>query len=280
MKGIEFPANTGQRYYESHYKFFLTMARAAGMKVTVKRLPEDGRGFWFRYKGIKILVDFGDHRTIGQNIKNYPIIFRYHFSPRIHNKIENCYPLTPISFYDWDKFNLLKRYIAYRANNHRILNNQKPGAAAEKRRRFVQARLIKEYGGWLDTSITSKEIFWKKINECLVSVCVPGARNDILDRGQFQYMAFGACTISPPLDVTLPFWRRPVPNIHYLACRPDYLDLKDRIEWCRENRERCVIIGQNAKILFHETSTPEKVWAWINNCIEGGYNGKATQRVN
>lgn len=265
---IEFPTDLGQRYYETHYKFFLYLAKAAGIEIRLRLLKEDGRGFWFQYRGKRILIDFGDHHTIGENTGKYPIIFRYHYCWTKHSKIKNCYPLTPISFYDWKKFNFLKKIITYKASTYRILNNQKPGAAAETRRKDIQAKLRKEYGVRLDTKITDKENFWQKINKCLVSVCVPGARNDILDRGQFQYMAFGACTISPPLQILLPFWKQPEPGVHYIACSPDYSDLIEQIEWCRDNGAQCIETGQAAKQLFQETSTPERVWAWIDQCME------------
>jgi hypothetical protein len=97
----------------------------------------------------------------------------------------------------------------------------------------------------------------------LVHVCVPGARNDILDRGQLQAMAFGCCTISPVLADCLAWNKELVPGVHYLSCANDYSDLIEKIEWCKSNRDKCIEIGQNAKILFQETSVPSKLLEWI-----------------
>jgi len=263
-----FPTNQGQRYYDTHYKFFYSLAAAAGIRVIKKKLKHSGRGFFIIYKDQKILIDFGDHKTVGANIDKFPICFRYHYSQGAHGNLKNCYPLTPISFYDWDRYFKLEKQTIYRAGGRQIQNNQRPGAAALHRRRLLQARLRERYQGRLDTSITGKVKFWQKIKTCLVSICVPGARNDILDRGQFQYMAFGACTISPPLDIVLPFWQRPEPGKHYLACKPDYSNLFEIIDWCEQNRDTCVEIGKNAKKLFLNTSIPDKVWEWINKCLE------------
>ncbi|GAI65494.1 unnamed protein product, partial [marine sediment metagenome] len=102
-----------------------------------------------------------------------------------HGRLENTYPLTPISFYDWNRYVKLQAKIEYTCNTDKILNNQKPGADAMERRTRVQKMLKKKYRTDLDMEMTDKETFWKKINNCLVSVCIPGARNDILDRGQF-----------------------------------------------------------------------------------------------
>jgi len=277
MKEIVFPEDTGQKYYKTHYRFFISLATAAGKQVSLKRMKMDGRGFYFIYRGEKVLVDFGDHKTVGDNLKNFKICFRYHYSQKAHGHIKNCYPLTPISFYDWNEYAKLSKQIIYRAGGDMIQNNQIPDAAAKLRRKIIQSRLKERYGGWVDTSITDKRTFWWKARTCLVSVCVPGARNDILDRGQFQYMAFGTCTISPPLDITLPFWKRPEPGIHYITCRPDFSDLFEKIDWCRRNRDECVRIGENAKSLFLGTSTPERIWAWIDECMEGVKNVRHNQ---
>jgi len=268
MKKVIFPKHTGQRYYHSHYRFLLQLARAAGNKVDIQELREDGRGFYFVYREKKILIDFGDHRQIGENVGNYPINFRYHYCEKAHRDIPNCRPLTPISFYDWPRYTRLQNEIEYKADRNFILNNQTPGKAAKQRRTKVQALLRAVYGKMVDFEITDKTIFWRKAGTCLVSVCIPGARNDILDRGQFQYWAFGACTISPPLDIKLPFWRSAEPGIHYIACQPDYEDLIDKIEWSKRNRDECIKIGRAAKELFLQTSTPKKVWEWIDQSME------------
>ena len=268
MNKVIFPKNTGQRYYHSHFRFFLQLARAAGKKVESRDLREDGRGFYFVYRGQKALVDFGDHRHIGENVDNYPINFRYHYCENTHKALPNCRPLTPISFYDWMRYERLKNLIEYKADRDFVLNNQTAGKAAKDRREKVQVLLKTAYGTKADFEITDKVLFWRKANSCLVSVCVPGARNDILDRGQFQFWAFGACTISPPLDIKLPFWRGAEPGIHYIACQPNYEDLIDKIEYCKTHRTECVQIGRAAKKLFQETSTPKKVWEWIDQSME------------
>lgn len=268
IKSICVPLDKDQRYYYSHYRFFYELALDAGVNIYPYDSSRDGRGFEIKFKDMKALIDFGDHLSLAEDIDSFDIAFKYHYSKERHSAAQRLYPLTPISFYDWDEYRKLEKNITYRCNANTVLNNQKPGAAAERRRLEVQALLCRAYGRHADIRITSRRLFWYKINHCLVSVCVPGARDNILDRGQFQYMAFGACTISPKLDITLPFWEEPKPDIHYIECKTDYSNLIEKIEECRKDRNRCIELGRQAKNLFLKTSIPERIWSWINECVE------------
>lgn len=265
---IYFPKNTGQRYYAHHYKFLFNLLKFLNLDIDLCN-PETciGNSFIIRVEKKCVLIDYSDHLKLAEKQNNFDAYFKYHYSKKHHGSIKNVYPLTPISFYDWNNYFGLEEFIEYKCNTDCILNNQTPGAAAMERRTRVQQMLRQKYNVALDTERTDKKTFWKKINECLVSVCVPGARKDILDRGQFQYMAFGACTISPPPDITLPFGSQPQTGVHYLACSPDYSNLIDVIEHCKENRDQCRTIGRQAKELFLSTSTPEKIWKWMNQCL-------------
>jgi len=265
---IEFPKKNEQRYYDSHYLFLKKLLTSAGLTIKEYKEERKGRGFIIIYEDKKILIDYGDHHLIASDWQNFDIQFRFHYSKKIHGNMSGVFPLTPISFYDWDQYIKLRTEINYACNTDKILNNQKPGAGARERRTKIQKMLKQRYGNNLDVAITDKPTFWKKISDCLVSVCVPGARNDILDRGQFQYMAFGACTISPSLDIKLPYGKELKSGVHYLSCMPDYSDLVDVIEHCRNNRGACRAIGNWAKELFLDVATPDKVWAWMKECIE------------
>ena len=108
-----------------------------------------------------------------------------------------------------------------------------------------------------------QEQFWLEINDLMVSVFVPGQNNNILDRGQLQYFGFGCCTISPNLPEILAFNTKIEPNVHYLECFNDYSNLVDVIEFASRHRDICIDIGYNAKKLFQNTCTPEKLGEWI-----------------
>lgn len=265
---IWFPEKNYQRYYDSHYLFLRYLLSNAGLTIKGYKERRKERGFIIFYGDNKILIDYGDHHLIAKDWQDFDIQFRFHYSKKTHGDLSGIFPLTPISFYSWDRYVELQAKINYTCNTDKILNNQKPGAAAKERRTRAQKILKQRYHTDLDMEITDKETFWKKTNDCLVSVCVPGARNDILDRGQFQYMAFGACTISPALDIKLPYWREMEAGVHYLSCLPDCSDLIDIIEYCKNNRDTCRAIGRRAKALFFDVGTPDKVWSWMKECIE------------
>lgn len=106
------------------------------------------------------------------------------------------------------------------------------------------------------------EAYWRRAVGSLVTVCVPGADNHHLDRGQHQLMGLGVCTISPQLFMA-PLGDRPIAGEHYVACRDDYADLVERIEWCREHREECRALGRRAREFFQTHSTPQAIWRYI-----------------
>lgn len=268
IKSIAVPRRNGQRYYDTHYLFFFEMIKAVGVNLRYCDDMRNGDGFGVWLSDKHVLIDYSDHKILPLDLSEFDIVFKYHYSKKCHSDIPRIYPLTPVSFYNWKRYQELEKTICYGVNPEFILNNQRPGAAAKRRRNTVKWKLKKRYGEHVDTDITSRESFWKKINNCLVSVCVPGARNDILDRGQLQYMAFGACTISPELDITLSYWLKPEPNKHYVVCADDYSDLIEKIEWCRDNHDKCREIGAVAKALFQAACTPDKIWKWINQCLE------------
>jgi len=213
----------------------------------------------------QILIDFSDHPgDYLSNWKDYDAYFKFHYVEAIHGSCETIYPFAPVSFYNWAEYYTLKKRIEYICNSNLILNMQKPSGAAVARRRLVQKMLTKRYHAHVAIGYTpAQDDYWKKINNCLVHVFVPGARNDMLDRGHLQYLAFGCCTIAPPIIDVLPYNEKLIPNVHYVQCKPDYSDLLDRIEWVKENREGAVEIGKNAKELFERSCEPGKLWNWI-----------------
>ena len=266
MKQIQFERQQGQRYYALHYKFFIQTARAVAIDVKFNLPPRKERGFHFIYEGQKILVDFGDHFDVAADIDNFDACFRFHYSEKHHHGHRRTFPLTPISFHNWPLYFRLIPEIQYNHGKY-IYCRQKPGANAVERRTRVRYLLNREYKTFCGTKGINQTQFWRVINSCLVSVCVPGARMDILDRGQFQYLAFGAVTISPELDIVLPYWEKPKEGVHYVPCDPDFADVIDAVEDCRNNREGCLQMGKKARELFLKTSTPDKIWAWINKWL-------------
>lgn len=267
---IYFPQDTGQKYYARHYAFFLSLFKF--MYLNIELCDPEPRsanlgGFVIRIDGKRILMDFADFLEPVEDSNDFDACFKNYYSIEHCGQHKNIYPISPISFHDWEEYYEFKKLIKYKCNTDCILNNQKVQHGKKKRRMIVRKTLKDRYGDLVDGKITDKVEFWMKINSCLVSICVPGQREDILDIGQFQYMAFGACTVSPQLTIMLPYMVDLVSGIHYVECARDYSDLIEKIEWCKQHRAECIQIGKNVKRLFYKTCTPSAVWTWMEGII-------------
>lgn len=265
---IIFPKNENTKYYESHYAFILNSAKYLDLNIEYSepRIIHQSR-FAMTINNKDVIIDFRDHTDVHPAYKDYDYYFKYHKTEKKHNKYKKLFPLGAISFLNWERYLKLKREIKYRCNNDIILNNQRVFGNAKIRRPKVRTMLKEKYGSLVNCNLYSQEKYWKLINNCLVSVCVPGARNDMLDRGQLQYMAFGCCTISPYLKTILAYNKKLIPGTHYIACKDDYSDLIPLIEWCKKHRKQCIKIGKNAQKLFLQTSIPKRLWNWIDICL-------------
>lgn len=272
---IQFPKNkpNGIKYYDVHYTYLLNVLRTANLNVALTDLPSfDSVGFKIYALDREVVIDFSDHLSIlpGYDVESDIPYFKYHYSTEEHGDYKRVYPLTPVSFHDWTEYyNMRSSTVQYSAKCSMILNNQRPGGRAFERRKKVQKMLLSHYGQLVNMDYHPKDQiwFWNLINECLVSICVPGARNDMLDRGHIQYMAFGCCTLSPRLKCVLSWNKRPEPDVHYVECSSDYSNLIEKVEWCMSNRSKCDEIGKNASSLFVNTSTPPRMWEWMLKCI-------------
>jgi hypothetical protein len=258
------------RYYNIHIEYILNILRYTNADIELV----DFREFTIRSQTIfdciidKKLVrfDFSDFEKLeDKNILGCDVYFKFHYADS-HEKYNNVFPFTPVNFHNWEEFNELTKSIIYKADG-KVLNNQTPFGAAITRRSRVQTVLLNKYGNNLSFDRKTQTAFFNLINEGLVSVCVPGARNNMLDRGQCQYMGLGACTISPRLNTRLSSWERLIPGTHYIECKPDYSDLIEKIEWVRHNQNAAIQIGKAAKDIFQRTSTPDRQICWINECL-------------
>lgn len=249
-------------YYEAYVGYIENLFLSPSFSIEKKGVV-NGTKFIMSIDSINIVIDYSDHPDIKYEWLKYPY-FKFHYNKKKFEKFENVHPFSPISFYDWNKFNSIKNSISYTCGSNYILNMQEAKANALERRNYVHNILVKEYKSFVVIQNNMTQIdYWKKINDCLVHVFVPGARNDMLDRGHMQYLAFGCCTIAPPIVDELPYEGKMIDNVNYIQCAEDYSDLIEKIEWCKSNKEKCIEIGQNAKKMFDECCTPQRLWQWI-----------------
>lgn len=259
---VLFPKRTGQMYYEPHFLFVKHTLAFAGCHIQDSTDLDIDRcvNFYCVINGKKIGFNCSDDPVLGIWDTDVPI-FKFHKSAT-YNFGSNIHAFSPISFDPWSIYSDQKT-INYTCSGNTILNNQRISGGAIERRTIVAKILATHFGSDLDRDLTSQMDFWDKFNRCLVSVCVPGYCNNMVDRGHLQSLAFGVCTISPNLPEIFPFDRTLVPNQHYIRCNDDYSDLIEKIEWCKNNREKCIQIGKEAKTWFLSTCTPEYLLKWI-----------------
>lgn len=263
-----FPKNEGQRYWKMHYAYVLNSLKAAGFEVRFKAgLEVAGSRFKVEVYGREIVIDFRDFFDVGDAVHSDLPYFKFHRNAELRAKYKNVFPLGPISVDDWPTFLKIRSNGQYTAKGRTIMNNQRAYGDAVTRRKKVKTDLTRKFGGRLDARFHRQGEFWRRGLDCLVSVCVPGARNDILDRGQVQFMGLGICTISPELVCELPYEQMPQPGVHYITCDPGYRDLAEKIRWCEEHREECVEIGKAARELFDRCCLPKAKWEYVRQVL-------------
>ena len=267
---IIFPNGAGVDNWFPQLTYLLNLFLYGGAKIQLEK--RDGPIITID----KVLTKFDvlDQTKLQQiDIKNTKYItYKLH---TIEKFLSNIIPFAPISFHDWAEKELIDTRIKYFPSNHKkismrqleskYLNNSGSciRVAATNRRKKIQSLLIKNFGDRVATERLSQREYFLDVSNVQTSVCVPGFCNNMLDRGQFQYMAFGVCTISPNLPEILPFNTKIIPGKHYIKCSDDYSDLINIINSL--NTETCLEIGKNAKSLFDKTSSPKAIMEWIKN---------------
>jgi hypothetical protein len=258
------------KYYDVYVKYFINILKDNNLQLEFKGTDNDAK-FLALINQKKIGIDYSDHPIIDNVLLSQcDVYFKFHCR-KTHTENKKIVPFTPISFYDWERWRQLQNEITYTCNNNVVLNIQRPYGNAVERRKLVRGMLYEKYklkNELIYSPHYTQEEYWKLINNCLVHVFVPGCYNDMLDRGHAQYMSFGCCTISPRIVDLLPWGKKIIPDYHYLMCKPDYSDLIEKIEWCKQNKQKCVQIGYNAKRLFLSCCTPQKLWQWILHNID------------
>ena len=258
---IRFPKRSGQRYWAPHFEFLVGVLEGGGwgLDYRVRGDAVLGCGIGDR----EVLFEYSDLGRILWGEVPCDVHFKFHCWGGIRDRV---LPFSPVSFHDWGLYERMAKEISYTCNSGRVLNRQRIFGNARGRRRKVQ-KILKESVFSSVHNFSSPSVFWKDMVDCLVSVCVPGQREDILDRGQLQYMGLGCCTVSPKLKIVLAYDQAVVPGVHYVECAPDYADLVEVLHWCKAHQKECVDIGQNAKELFIRCCTPKKLVEWIEQCV-------------
>jgi hypothetical protein len=217
----------------------------------------------------QVIVDYSDH-DYRNWVSEYPDLtyFKYQTSPTSHSGIIPLGPPMAVTHLPDIIRSSLREYMELRESfsyntGSTILNKQLPYGNATKRRSHVQQILTQSFKNVDIEARCHQYDFWKMSEHCLVSVCVPGATNYMVDRGHMEMIGLGVCTVSPRLTTLFPYYRSLIPGIHYIECADDYSDLASIIEHLRNNKSICQQVGKNARE-FYETSYHPRVYInWI-----------------
>lgn len=278
MTILKFPANyTSHRYSPIHYSFFLQYAKVAGVEIQLvnpnRKIfipPKDQLFFSCTINDQQVIFDYADHSTRNWKDLN-PDVKYFKFQTTANNPPEMI-PLGPPMIglmkmgpirASLDDYNQLRRSFKYQPGQ-RVLCKQNPYGNALERRRLVRSMLTQAFNKATDISHDTPQIeFWKAHERCLVSVCVPGATNNMVDRGQMELMGLGVCTVSPRLDTLFPHYQHLIPDTHYIQCADDYSDLVEKIKELQQNKQLCREVGNNAQKFYDQYFSPIKYWNWI-----------------
>lgn len=280
---MQFPENyVTHRYSLIHFNFFLQYARVAPIEIELVPpsdtvwLSDNELTFSVLVNDQQIIVDYADHWDRNWK-KNYPDLpyFKFQTTDQSH---PDAIPLGPPMVGVKKKgtkgatlreYNSLKWDYDYQPGET-VMCKQLPNGAATERRIAVHTMLRKEFCDVDIDANVDQMTFWRMHENCLASVCVPGATNNMVDRGQIELMGLGVCTISPRLDTIFPYRKTLVPNEHYIQCAEDYSDLREIIWQLQKDPSRCKEIGDQAKKFYHDYYQPKRYWQWIWDNINGG----------
>lgn len=219
-------------------------------------------------------VDISDYHTLPSQSQNYPLWLRFCYTP-MWEPFRNVgsFPIT--SFLDWGQYERMTSEGSPRSSpddRSKIIFGQREYEGEilvdkTRRRRRVRDLLKQSFGDRLDDQWTNLEAYWMRASRGGAVVCVPGTNNHNLDRGQWQLMGLGVCTISPDI-FSAPLGVRPEPGVHYVRCRDDYADLVEQVEWCLTHRAACDEIGTQAAEFFRNRGTPGAIWSYVKRRVE------------
>lgn len=274
---LKFPADyQSHRYSLIHFSFFLQYAKVTG-KIDVELvettnevfIKDDHLVFSCLINGQQVIFDYSDHYNRDW-LKDYNSLPYFKFQKTINSNpgsIALGPPMVGVKL-KGTKGATLREYNDLRWNfnyvpGDTILAKQIPNGAAFERRNTVHAMLQESFEN-VDTFASCNQIdFWKSHENCLAAICVPGATNNMVDRGHAELLGLGVCTISPRLDTIFPKNIILTPGVEYIQCKDDYSDLIDIIKDLKNNKDYCKNIGDNARKFYDNTYSPVQYWNWI-----------------
>ena len=80
-------------------------------------------------------------------------------------------------------------------------------------------------------------------------------------------LAFGSVILKVDSDYKIWYLDLLKPYIHYIPIKKDLSDLKEKIEWCKENQDKCKQIGINARKFYLDYINKDKMMDYIQDTL-------------
>lgn len=80
-------------------------------------------------------------------------------------------------------------------------------------------------------------------------------------------LAFGSVILKVDSKYKIWYMDLLVPWVHYIPIKSDLSDLKEKIQWCKENQDKCQIIGTNARKFFYKYINKTKMVEWVGKTL-------------
>lgn len=80
-------------------------------------------------------------------------------------------------------------------------------------------------------------------------------------------LAFGSVILKVDSKYKIWYMDMLVPWVHYIPIKSDLSDLKEKIQWCKENQDVCRTIGSNARKFYNEHINKSTMIDWIANTL-------------
>ena len=269
------------KYSLIHFSFFIQYAKISGLNVELVEstdtvfLSDDKLIFSCMIDNKQVIFDYADHhyRNWKSLFDDIPY-FKFQTTADTSDGVFSLGPPIVGSKIKGSKGATMREYMQMRKTfdyspTKKILSKQLPNGAATERRQYVHQMLQDAFGGRVDTDVDCDQWdFWKMHEGALASVCVPGATNNMADRGQTELIGLGVCTISPEIKTIFPYNKKLKPNYHYIKCKDDYSDLVDILNQLSKTPEKAIQIANRARKFYELYYTPESYWKWIIRCLK------------
>lgn len=254
---VKFPLNNGQRYWSIHYLYVLNIFKHLKYNISFRDMTDRGNAFIVELNGKEFLFDYADTADVAQT--TLPVF-------KFHAEVGSlAYPFPPVSFYDWEKFEHLKKTIKYSTDNNLFSYRTIPYGNARERRSKVLAQLKSDMSETLLSGTVQQEQFFNEISKIRAYIHVPGHHNNMVDRSTIQMFALGCPVITTYIPDLLPYgntW-----DNCYIPCMDDYIDLVARAKTAKS--DHLIVISERAKTQFDNFCTPKAIDKYLQEIICG-----------